>query len=112
MSSTLLMALRSIRLEEETIKALCSGEVPEEHRLDAADVNKIAFQFCSRRPTRDDPNRVNDARDVAQDRQEDVEPELPTQSNGEEHTDRRQQNGKQNAQKIGHGDALRGGTMG
>ena len=55
--------------------------------------------------TRDDPDGVNDAWNVAQDRQQDVEPELPAQPNGEEHPDRRQQNGKQDAQKIGHGNA-------
>jgi hypothetical protein len=55
---------------------------------------------------------MNDAWNVAQDRQEDVEPELTTQADGEEHADRWEQDGQKDAQKVRHGIAMRGETMG
>jgi hypothetical protein len=61
----------------------------------------------STRSTRDDPDRMNDAWNVAQDRQEDVEPELPTQADGEEYADWREQDSEQDAQKVCHGIAMR-----
>jgi hypothetical protein len=54
---------------------------------------------------------MNDAWNVAQDRQEDVEPELSTQANGEEHADRWKQDSEQDAQKVCHGIAMRGETV-
>ena len=43
-----------------------------------------------------------DARDVAQEGQKDVEPELAAQPNGEKNADRRKQDRKKNAEEIAH----------
>ena len=53
--------------------------------------------FISPRAARDDPDRVDDAGEVAQDRQQDVEPELPAQAYGEEHADGWQEDGENDA---------------
>jgi hypothetical protein len=53
---------------------------------------------------------MNDAWNIAQDRQEDVEPELSAQADGEEHADWWKQDSEQDAQKVCHGIAMRGET--
>ncbi|HWK80481.1 MAG TPA: hypothetical protein VNP95_06920 [Thermomicrobiales bacterium] len=46
---------------------------------------------------------MNDPWDIAQDRQQNVEPELSAQTDGEEDADRREQDGEQDAKKVCHG---------
>ena len=46
---------------------------------------------------------MNDAGNIAQDRQEDIEPELPAQTDCEEDADRREQDGEKDAKKVCHG---------
>jgi len=46
---------------------------------------------------------MNDARDVAQDGQQDVEPELAAQADGEEHADGRQEDSEDDAKQVSHG---------
>ena len=53
-------------------------------------------------PTRDDPYGVNDARDVTQQRQQDVEPELAPKPDREEHAHGREHDGKKDPKKVGH----------
>ncbi len=45
---------------------------------------------------------MNDTRDVPKDRQQDVEPELPSKANGQEYADRGQEDRKQDTQKVCH----------
>jgi hypothetical protein len=45
---------------------------------------------------------MHDARDVAQEGQKDVEPELAAQPNGEKNADRWKQDCKENAEEIAH----------
>ena len=54
------------------------------------------------RPTRDNPDRVDDARYVAEQRQQNVEPELSAKSDGKQHADRREQYGEEDAKKVAH----------
>ena len=71
------------------------------------DPQNMPCQLCALpRLACDDPDRMDDAWNVAQDRQENIEPELSAQADREEHADGRQQNGKQDAQKICHGIAI------
>ena len=62
-----------------------------------------------------DPHRVNDARDVAEDRQKDVYPKVLGEAHLQEHAQRREQNRGHDAQKIQkkppHPLALRSDTL-
>jgi hypothetical protein len=48
------------------------------------------------------PDGMDDSRNIAQDRQQDIEPELTSEANREKYADRRQKDGKDYAQNIAH----------
>ena len=50
-----------------------------------------------------DPHGMNDARNITEQSQEDVDPECSAQANREQHADRRQQDRQENAKEIAHG---------
>ena len=81
------------------------------HFLGSAEIRLARHAPLSTCSTRDDPDRVNDAWDVAQERQQNVEPELSAQADGEEHAHGRKQDCEQDTQKVCHRIALRGETM-
>jgi hypothetical protein len=47
-----------------------------------------------------DIDGVNDAGDVTQDRQQDIDPEVQADADLEEHAERRQQDGKEDSQDV------------
>src|ERR671919_638756 len=55
----------------------------------------------------DDPDRVHDPRDVAEEREQNVEPELAAEANLEVHSKRRQQDRQQDADQVHRHRALR-----
>jgi hypothetical protein len=50
----------------------------------------------------DDPDRMKDTWEVAEDRQQDVEPELPAEANGQEHANRWQEDREEDSEEIRH----------
>lgn len=62
--------------------------------------------------TGDDPDRMDDAGDVAAERQQDVDPELEADPDLEKHAERRQQDGQKNSQQIQFSQLLDGQTTG
>ncbi len=58
-----------------------------------------------RLPPEDDPDGVDDARDVAEQREQDVEPELQADADLQEHAQGRQEDGQQDTEDV-HGEDL------
>jgi hypothetical protein len=57
-------------------------------------------QFTLLRPGRDDPDRMDYAGDVPEDRQQDVEPEMQTQADREQNPHRRQEDRQNHADDV------------
>ncbi len=50
--------------------------------------------------TQNNPNRMNDAGQIAAQRQKNIEPEMKTEANLQKHADRRQDDGEKNANDV------------